>query len=137
MPHNTPDKPLVIFDGVCGFCNRFVALALRHDIRGELLFASNRSGVGLELCQKLELIKESSQTIIVVVGSQVLLRSDAVIFIAEQLEKPYCYFSIIRILPRFLRDLGYRLIASIRRLIPLNHEACELLPEEMKRRIIS
>ena len=136
MPPNYPSKPVVIFDGVCGFCNRFVTLALKQDHTGELLFAPNRSSYGQELCQRLSLVEESESTIIVVLGERVLLRSDAVIFISKHLKKPYSYLGLIRIFPRFLRDLGYRAVASIRRLVPLNHLACELLPPELRSRIL-
>jgi predicted DCC family thiol-disulfide oxidoreductase YuxK len=136
MPLNEPGHPVVLFDGVCGFCNRFVTLALKNDSSGELLFAPNRSRYGQELCQRLSLAKESERTIIVVIGDRVLLRSDAVIFISKHLKKPYSYLGLIRVFPRFVRDLGYRAVASIRRLVPLNHLACELLPPELQPRIL-
>jgi len=136
MPLNEPSQPVVLFDGVCGFCNRFVTLALKNDSSGELLFAPNRSRYGQELCQRLSLAKESERTIIVVVDDRVLLRSDAVIFISKHLRKPYSYLGLISVFPRFIRDLGYRAVASIRRLVPVNHLACEVLPPESRRRIL-
>jgi predicted DCC family thiol-disulfide oxidoreductase YuxK len=136
MPLNEAHHPVVLFDGVCGFCNRFVTLALKNDSSGELIFAPNRSRYGEALCQRLNLVKESESTIIVVIGDRVLLRSDAVIFISKHLKKPYRYLGLIRVFPRFIRDLGYRVVASIRRLVPLNHLACELLPPELQPRIL-
>jgi predicted DCC family thiol-disulfide oxidoreductase YuxK len=111
-------------------------LALKNDSSGELIFAPNRSRYGEALCQRLNLVKESESTIIVVIGDRVLLRSDAVIFISKHLKKPYRYLGLIRVFPRFIRDLGYRVVASIRRLVPLNHLACELLPPELQTRIL-
>jgi predicted DCC family thiol-disulfide oxidoreductase YuxK len=64
MPETNP-KPIVIFDGVCGLCNRFVALSLKNDTRGELIFVPNRSEFGLHLCKQLGVLAESDQTIIV------------------------------------------------------------------------
>lgn len=136
MPHNDSSQPVVIFDGVCGFCNRFVALALKNDQLGQLVFTPNRSKIGLDICKRFDLAKESERTIIVVHGDRVLLRSDAVIFISKHLKKPYCYLGLIRIFPKFIRDLGYRAVASVRRLVPFNHLACELLPPELQRRIL-
>jgi predicted DCC family thiol-disulfide oxidoreductase YuxK len=127
--------PVVIFDGVCGLCNRFVAFALRHDIRGELVFTPNRSEYGGALCERLHLANESYRTIIVAVGDRVLLRSDAVVFIAQHLRPPYACLALIRFVPRPLRDIGYRLVAAIRRMVPGDHLACALLPPELQRRI--
>lgn len=128
-------QPIVIFDGVCGMCNRFVSICLRNDARGELLFTPNGSQFGAALCENLRLLPESQHTIIVVIGDQVLLRSDAVVYIARHLKAPYSYLAYIQYVPRFIRDAGYRVIASIRRMIPFSHSACELLPAELQSRI--
>lgn len=138
MPDSAGDPvpgPVVIFDGVCGLCNRFVAFALRNDLSGELVFTPNRSPYGVALCERLHLAQESERTILVVHDSQVLRRSDAVIFIATHLRRPYRHLAWIRLIPRPVRELGYRVVAAIRRMIPADHSACELLPLELQKRI--
>jgi predicted DCC family thiol-disulfide oxidoreductase YuxK len=138
MPDKAEHKttgPVVIFDGVCGLCNRFVAFALRNDISGELVFTPNRSPYGAALCERLHLALESERTILVVHNSQVLRRSDAVIFIVTHLRTPYSYLAWIRRIPRPVRELGYQVVAAIRRMIPVGHAACELLPPELQKRI--
>jgi predicted DCC family thiol-disulfide oxidoreductase YuxK len=134
MPE-TNTKPIVIFDGVCGLCNRFVALSLKNDTRGELIFVPNRSEFGLHLCEQLGVLAETNQTIIVATNAGLLMRSDAVIFIASHLQWPYSCVQWLRVIPRPLRDLGYRCVATVRRLVPRNHDACEILPQELKCRI--
>jgi len=134
MPEET-NGPIVIFDGVCGMCNRFVEFALWHDQRGELVFTPSQSPFGAALCERLQCELESSRTIIVVNGQRLLTRSDAVVHIATHLKPPYCYLAWIRFMPKIIRDLGYRFVASVRRIIPANHKACELLPPELQKRI--
>jgi predicted DCC family thiol-disulfide oxidoreductase YuxK len=129
------NEPVVIFDGVCGLCNRFVAFALRNDRSGELVFTPNRSPYGAALCERHHLALESERTILVVHDSRVLRRSDAVIFIATHLRRPYCHLALMRLIPRPVRELGYRVVAAIRRMIPVDHSACELLPPELQKRI--
>ena len=129
------DQVIVVFDGICGLCDRFVAFALRNDVRGELVFTSSQSSYGHALCERLNVSNESAHSIIVVRNGNTLLRSDAVVEIATHLRAPYAYLAYIRLIPRPLRDLGYRLIAAIRRLIPRNHSACGLLPPELQKRI--
>lgn len=128
-------EPIVIFDGVCGFCNAFVRFVLRHDARGELVFTANGSQFGAALSERLHLTEESKHTILVVQGDQVLRRSDAIVFIARHLASPYSCLTWIRFIPRPIRDIGYRFIAAMRRLIPVNHATCEILPPELQRRI--
>ncbi len=135
MPNSTPN-PVIIFDGVCGVCNRFVALSLKNDLHGELIFTPNRSEFGLRLCEQLGVSADSEQTIIVTTEAGVLMRSDAVIFIASHLRWPYNCMRWLRFIPRPIRDLGYRCVAALRRLIPGKHDACELLTPELQRRII-
>jgi len=128
-------EPIVIFDGVCGFCNAFVRFVLRHDARGELVFTANGSPFGAALSERLQLTEESKHTILVVQGDQVLRRSDAIVCIARHLASPYSCLTWIRFIPRPIRDTGYRLIAAMRRLIPVNHATCEILPPELQQRI--
>lgn len=128
-------QPIVIFDGVCGVCDRLVALALRNDLLGELVFTANSSEYGSALCKSLNLKDLSDRTIIVINGEDVLLRSDAVIFIARHLRAPYKYAAALRYIPKIVRDIGYRFVASIRRGFPLKRKVCDLLPVELRRRI--
>lgn len=128
-------EPIVIFDGVCGFCNAFVRFVLRHDARGELVFTANGSPFGAALSESLQLTDESKHTILVVQGDRVLRRSNAIVFIARHLTFPYSCLTWIRFIPRPIRDIGYRLIAAMRRLIPVNQATCEILPTELQRRI--
>jgi predicted DCC family thiol-disulfide oxidoreductase YuxK len=130
--HSTP---IVIFDGVCGLCNRLVVLCLKNDTRGQLLFTSNRSEFGTHLCRERGVLATSDRSIIVVTETEVLLRSDAIIFIANHLRWPYSCARWISFIPRPIRDLGYRCVAALRRLVPKNHDACELLPLELQARI--
>jgi predicted DCC family thiol-disulfide oxidoreductase YuxK len=129
-------NPIVIFDGACGLCNRLVTLALRNDLRGELIFTPNRSEFGTNLCERLGILAESDRTIIVITEAGILMRSAAVIFIAGHLCWPYKCLQWLRIIPSPIRDLGYRCVATLRRLVPKDHDACELLPPELQRRII-
>ncbi len=39
--------PVLLYDGVCGFCNKSVQMILDHDRRGEMRFAALQSGYGL------------------------------------------------------------------------------------------
>ena len=128
--------PVVIFDGTCGFCSRIVRFALRHDIRGELLFTSNTSPFGKRLLSDYKLEALSADTLIVIADGRALLRSDAAIYIAAHLRAPYRYGEYLRYIPRIIRDVGYRVIARIRHHLASSVDVCELLPPEQRLRVI-
>jgi predicted DCC family thiol-disulfide oxidoreductase YuxK len=136
MVEHSISSPIVIFDGTCGFCSRAVLFVLRHDARRELLFSANSSPYGSELLKKHGLLDESNRTIVVFHGDRVMLRSDAALFIASHLRPPYSWLAVTRMVPRFVRDAAYRLIASIRHHLASPQDVCELLPPEQLARII-
>lgn len=136
MHSSSPRQPIVIFDGDCGFCNFWVAFVLRHESGPELLFTPNASSFGRSLCERYAIQGEPADTIIVISRDGVLLRSDAVVFIARHLKPPARWLTAIRFVPRPIRDLGYRGIATIRRLLPFAKNQCSFLPSDKQARII-
>ncbi len=128
--------PVVIFDGTCGFCNRLVVFALKHDARGELIFTSNTTPFGTRLLSEFQLASLSKDTLIVVAEGQALVRSDAAIYIARHLRAPYRYCQYLRVIPRCIRDLGYRIVAGIRHRLASGIDVCALLPPEQQARIV-
>lgn len=136
MKHQGSDRPVVIFDGTCGFCSRLVSFILRHDARGELLFSPNSSPFGMKLLSSYNLVEASKDTIVVVAAERALTRSDATIYIAEHLRVPYSLFRYLRLIPRSLRDVGYRVVAASRKFLPGNTDACEFLPPDKRDRIV-
>jgi predicted DCC family thiol-disulfide oxidoreductase YuxK len=136
MHNPSPCQPIVIFDGDCGFCNFWVAFVLRHESGPELLFTPNASPFGRSLCELYAIQGEVSDSIVVVSQDGVLLRSDAVVFIARHLKPPARWLMAIRLVPRPLRDLGYRCVAFVRRSLPFAKNQCSLLPPDKQARII-
>lgn len=130
------DHPIVVFDGVCGFCNRLVLFALRRDRAGRLRFASNRSAVAQRLLAEQGLAGIDAETAVVLVGSTALLRSDAILFIVGSLSFPYSLVSILRVVPRPIRDFAYKAVSRRRRRIFGEVPECALIPAEFRDRFL-
>ena len=128
--------PYVIFDGTCGLCNRFVVFALRRDRSQTLRFVSNHSSVAQQLLASVNLVGADAQTVVVVEGSEALVRSSAMIFVASRLGWPWSILAVFRFVPRFLRDWGYSLVARNRIAIFGRVGECALVPAELRQRII-
>ena len=104
---------IIVFDGVCNFCNRIVKIIIRHDPGCQIHFAAQQSEAGEKLIKELA-IKESSNSVLFVKDGLVYYKSDAVIEIAKLLTGWPSIFKYGIIVPRFLRNAIYKLIAANR-----------------------
>jgi len=126
--------PILLYDGVCGLCNRFVQFILRRDRKAVFRCASLQSSLAANILAGHGERSTDLDTVYVVVNfdptegfSQGLLlgRSDAALFALAQLGGFWSVSAgVIRLLPRFLRDWGYGVIASNRYRIFGRYETC-------------
>ncbi len=130
------DAPILLFDGVCNLCNASVQWILAHDPAGKFKFAALQSETGQKLLQQHGLGTEQFDTVVLVVRDQIFLRSDAPLEIARLLGGGWSLFYIFKILPRFLRDAAYNVIARNRYRWFGQREECMLPRPEWKERFL-
>ena len=109
------NKQLILFDGVCNLCNRSVQFIIRHDKKDKFLFTALQSNVGKKIIQ--EFIIDTSKTDSILLYSPdkgLSLRSTAALNIAKQLRFPINTLIIFIIIPNFIRNWIYDLIARNR-----------------------
>jgi predicted DCC family thiol-disulfide oxidoreductase YuxK len=138
---NLGDRLLVIFDGHCGFCNRSVRWFLTRDRNDRLRFVASESPKVAAILARHKITQSdrglgsptlAPSTVLVVSdlqgpAEQVLVRSDAAIAMLRELPRPWpAIAAIFRIVPRPLRDLGYRLVARFRYRIWGRLETCPI-----------
>jgi predicted DCC family thiol-disulfide oxidoreductase YuxK len=127
-----PTSPILLYDGVCGLCNRFVKFVLRHDHHGRFRFASLQSDVAAKILQRHGLNVHELDTLYVLKNSgqpeeQLFARSDAVIVVLRQIGGFWGAMSaILRVSPRWFRNRGYAVIANNRYRMFGKYEACPL-----------
>src|SRR5215204_7456102 len=109
---DTGGKIVVLFDGVCNLCNGTVQFIIKRDKSSRFLFASLQSDFGQSQLLKLGLDPTQLHSIIVLENGKFYERSDAALKIASGLSQPWSMLATFRILPRFLRDWTYNLIAK-------------------------
>jgi predicted DCC family thiol-disulfide oxidoreductase YuxK len=138
MPNPSEGQPIVLYDGVCGLCNRLVQFLLKRDKRGRLRFASLQSEFAERVLTRHGINPKDLDTLHVVInyeqpGEQVLNRSDAVLRAGDELGTPWrTLAAIARVLPRVLRDLLYRFVARNRYRVFGKYETC-MLPDPNQR----
>jgi len=107
------DKPVILFDGVCNLCTGSVQFILKRDKEKRFLFASLQSRYGQDLLRQFNLPTDTFNSFILYQDGKVLTRSAAALEMFQQL-KGWKWVKIFRIVPKFIRDAVYNLIAKNR-----------------------
>ncbi len=153
---NSVVNPILLYDGVCGLCNRLVQFVLRRDPGGAFRFASLQSPLAGGILARHGADAADLDTVYVVVDcdqpdEQLLPRSDAVIFILGHLggaavptpATPTSGSSfwraaglLLQLVPRLVRDWGYRAVARTRYRIFGRYDACPMPSEDTRWRFL-
>ena len=122
---------IIVFDGVCNFCNLVVRIIIRHDPSAQIHFTAQQSEAGEKLMQEIS-IKENSNSVLFVKDGLVYYKSDAVIEIAKHLSGWPSILQYSIIIPRFIRNFIYELVAANRYRIFGKQDQC-MVPKEKDR----
>lgn len=122
---------LVLYDGVCGLCDRFVRFLIRVDRRDRLRFAALQSPLGMGILSASGRSGPALATVVVVAdhgtsAARLLDRSDAALFAIAAAGGSWRAATVLRVVPRFLRDAIYSLVARSRYRIFGRFDACPL-----------
>ena len=131
-------NPIILYDGVCGLCNRLVQFLLKHDEQGRLRFASLQSDFAARVLQRHGIDPKDLDTLHVIEnyeqpGERVLQRSDAVLRAGRELGGLWGVLSALaKVIPRALRDVFYRFVARNRYRVFGKYDTC-MLPQPNQR----
>ncbi|MEM6675306.1 MAG: DCC1-like thiol-disulfide oxidoreductase family protein [Planctomycetota bacterium] len=120
-------RSLLLFDGECGLCTRSVRFVLDRDRVGRLRFGSLQSDLGRRVLVANGLDPdELSSLVLVDAEGRVWTRSDAALRVSGDLGWPWSWGRAFLVVPRFLRDGVYDVIARNRIRWFGTADACEL-----------
>ena len=131
-------SPIILYDGVCGLCNRLVQFLLKHDRHGRLRYASLQSDFAAKVLQRHGFDPKDLDTLHVIENydhpsERVLQRSDAILRAGRELGGLWSPLaSLAKIIPRPLRDLAYRFVARNRYRVFGKYDTC-MLPDPKQR----
>ena len=129
-------KYVIIFDGVCRLCNRTVMFIIRHDLKAKFRFASLQSETGQLFLKKAGQLAGNLQTIIYVKGEKYYFRSTAILHIFKDIGRFYKLFFVFIIIPGFIRNSFYNLIAGTRYTIFGKNDKCIVPSPEIRDRFL-
>jgi predicted DCC family thiol-disulfide oxidoreductase YuxK len=140
-PSESGGAHLILYDGVCGLCNRLVGFVLRHDHRCVFDFAAHQSAVGRSMVERSGGDSGQLTSFYVIAdyrspNPSVFTRSDASLFVAGELGWPWKMARLLRFVPRAIRDRGYDLVARTRYRVFGQSDRCQTPPPEWRSRFI-
>ena len=106
--------PIILFDGVCNFCNRTINTILKYDKQAYFQFAASQSSAAMGIMQAFNLDEKAISSVILIEQEKVFTKTDAVIQIANRLSGWPSLFRLLKFIPKPMRDFAYDLIAKNR-----------------------
>ena len=134
--NSSKDHSIVLFDGICNYCNSWVNFTIRHDKRDMFRFAPLQSDAGRTILEKFGLDSEKIDTFVLVEGEQIYLRSTAGLRMLKGIGGFYAALYSLIIVPPYLRDWVYRIIARNRYRWWGKKETCMVPTPELKKKFL-
>jgi predicted DCC family thiol-disulfide oxidoreductase YuxK len=138
----SPVPATILFDGVCNLCNFIVQFIIRRDARGYFRFASLQSAAGQALLAAHGLPLPAAaplppDSVLLVEDGRIYSHSTAVLRISRHLDGGWKWLAAAEVLPRFLRDAGYRWVARNRYRWFGRQESCMLPTPALQARFLA
>lgn len=130
------EKPVILFDGVCNLCNSSVQFVIRKDKQQRFLFASLQSEYAKTVLPETLSNPDDLTSIVLVDGDQIKTKSSAVLTISKSLSGLWPLMYAFMVVPRFIRDWVYNVIATNRYRWFGKKDQCMIPSPELKSRFV-
>jgi len=127
---------VILFDGVCNFCNGAVNFVISRDRDGYFKFAALQSAVGEELLDKHRIDKVETDSVVLIEDDKAYLHSSAALRIVRRLPGLWPILYGLIIVPKGIRDWAYRLFAKHRYRLFGRREECMIPTPEIRTRFL-
>jgi predicted DCC family thiol-disulfide oxidoreductase YuxK len=126
---------VLLYDGVCALCNRFVRWIVRHDRHGTMRFATLQGDLGQEAIRLMPQLA-TVDSVVLLYRDGAFVRSTAVLEVARYLGGIWLFALAGYLVPRIVRDALYDAVARRRYRLFGRHESCPVPPPEMHARFL-
>jgi len=111
---NSQGKKVILFDGVCNLCNKWVKFVLQRDSKRAFVFTSLQSGSAEKLLREFNLRPDHFDSVILIEQSGYYIKSTASLRILSNLGSMWPLLSIFILVPQGWRDKVYDYVATNR-----------------------
>jgi predicted DCC family thiol-disulfide oxidoreductase YuxK len=130
-----PDDNVILFDGVCVFCSRWIRFVATRDVGKRFRFTPIQSAYGTRLARTFGIDPDDPDTNAVIHGGRAHLKSDAALTVLSTLPG-WGWSRALFLVPKPLRDAVYGLVARNRYRIFGKYDACFVPDAEMRARVM-
>jgi predicted DCC family thiol-disulfide oxidoreductase YuxK len=120
----TDTTHILLYDGICNLCNSLVRFISKKFRNGVILFYPLQSAEGNSLLKRYGLPADDFDTVVYIRGGKYYLKSSAILHIMKELGGFWKGFYIFILVPVFIRDFIYTLIAKSRYMIFGRQDSC-------------
>jgi len=126
------EKQIILFDGVCNFCNFWVNFVIKRDNRDIFRFSALQSDISKEIIDRINYDISNPNTFVLIIGEDYFTKSTAALKVCKELSGMIKILYPIIILPKFFRDFVYDLIAKNRYKLFGKTDSCRIPTDEEK-----
>jgi predicted DCC family thiol-disulfide oxidoreductase YuxK len=130
------NKPVILFDGVCNFCNYWVNFAIKRDRKKKLRFSPLQGETANKLLREFDINPNNLRSVIFIDNGKIYTQSSAALRICRYLNGGWKLFYSLIIIPKFIRDFFYNIIARNRYRWFGKKESCMVPTPELKERFL-
>jgi predicted DCC family thiol-disulfide oxidoreductase YuxK len=130
-----PDDNVILYDGVCIFCSRWIRFVATRDVARLFRFTPIQSDYGTRLAQAFGIDPKDPDTNAVIHGGDAWLKSDGALTVLGALPG-WGWTRVFFVLPKPLRDVVYGLVARNRYRIFGKYDECFVPDADMRARVI-
>ena len=131
------NKPIILFDGVCNFCNAMVNFIIRQDKKNVFLFAALQSEAGAKLLEEYKIDWQSYDSFVVIDDGKAYIKGNAALKLYNKLPWYWKWTQLFWIVPKFIRDWVYSFIAKNRYKWFGKREECMIPTPEVRTRFLT
>ncbi|MEH6305783.1 DCC1-like thiol-disulfide oxidoreductase family protein [Olivibacter sp. CPCC 100613] len=133
----TSDKDIILFDGICSFCNRYTRYVIAKDHTERFVYASLQGNSAKVLAQRFDMKFQNMNSMIVIHGEKFYEKSDAVIYIFSHLKTKWRYLAaVFKVFPKHIRDFLYDCFANRRYKLFGKSKNCEVPNVNIRKRFL-
>ena len=129
--------PIILFDGVCNYCNAMINFIIRQDKKKIFRFAPLQSEAGQKILSQFNLPQKNFDSFMLVENKKIYQRSDAALRLYNLLPGAWKWTQFFWIVPGFLRDGVYNIIAKNRYKWFGKKDACMVPSPDVRERFLN
>jgi predicted DCC family thiol-disulfide oxidoreductase YuxK len=130
------DHAIILFDGVCNFCNASVNFVIKRDKRGYFRLAPLQEPKGAEVARRYGIDPERLDTFVLVENGRAYPKSGGALRVARRLGLPYALAFGFIVVPPFIRNFFYDWFARHRYRWFGKKDACIVPAPEVRERFL-